>query len=256
MTIQQYIQQYFDWLTKQYSFQKIDQVIEITTPLTNNIGDNLRIYLEKNSDNHIRLSDDGTTLEDLELMGVDISTQTREDIIKNILTQYHVSLDKSDNTLYIDGLRDDFPLMKFNLINAMQKINDLTFTKKSTIDNLFFEEVFDFFKKNDFRGIKNGSFSGISGVNHKINYAIPESNKSPMNLIELQNKNITKQSIMLNGFVYNDIKQNIDYSNANFSIIYNSNSEISENVHKLAQSADISLIPWNDKEKILSLKSA
>lgn len=256
MMFQEYIQNYLNWLESQYSHKQLDEAIEITTPLINSIGDNLRIYIEETSNNRIRLSDDGVTLEDLELMGLDISTKTREDIIKNVLLQYKISIDDNDNTLYIDGSKDDFPLMKFNLTNAMQKINDLVFTKKSTVDNLFFEEAFDYFKENDFRGIKNGSFLGGSGVDHRINYTIPESSKSPMSLIALQNKSVDRQSIMLNGFIYDDIRKNNDYKNANFSIIYNSNSKISDNVNKLAESANISLIPWSNKEEILSLKTA
>ena len=255
MNFQEYIQNYLNWLKNQYSHKQFDEVIEITTPLTNSIGDNLRIYLEETSNNKIRLSDDGVTLEDLELMGLDISTKTREDIIKNVLFQYKISID-NDNTLYIDGSKDDFPLMKFNLTNAMQKINDLVFTKKSTVDNLFFEEAFDFFKRNDFRGVKNSSFLGGSGVNHRINYTIPESSESPMNLIELQNKSVDKQAIMLKAFICDDIRKNNDYKNANFSVIYNSTSKISNTVNKLAKSANISLIPWSDKEEILSLKTA
>lgn len=255
MNSQKYIQTYLDWLKKQYSYKKIDEVMEITTPLTNSIGDNLRIYLEKTSNNKIRLSDDGVTLEDLELMGIDISSKTREDILRNVLTQYKIAIDDTDNTLYIDGSDEDFSLMKFNLVNAMQKINDLVFTKKSTVDNLFFDEAFDFFKKNNFRGIKNSSFLGSSGVGHQINYAIPESDKSPMNLIELQNKSVSKQSIMLKGFIYNDIKENSDYKNTEFNIIYNSTSKLSNDVNKLAQSANISLISWKDKNKVLALKN-
>ncbi|MBO8442121.1 MAG: DUF1828 domain-containing protein, partial [Firmicutes bacterium] len=103
MECRDYVCKYLDWLQKQYSYRQIDEVTEITTPLTNNIGDNLRVYLESVGKNKIRLSDDGTTLEDLELMGIDISTSTREYIISNILRQYNVSLDKEDDSLYIDG---------------------------------------------------------------------------------------------------------------------------------------------------------
>lgn len=252
-----YIKDFFNWLQKQYSYKQIDNVNEITTPLTNNIGDKLRIYLEKIQNNKIRLSDDGVTLEDLELMGIDISSKTRKNIITNILNQYDISINDTDNTLYIDGSSDDFPLMKFNLINAMRKINDLTFTKKSNIDNLFFDDAFNFFKENDFRGVKDYLIPGGSGVPHKINYTIPASKKTPMNLIDLQNSSVTKATIMTNGFIYNDIKKNDDYKNENINyvIIYNSNAKLSNDVNKLALSANIVLIPWQDKSSILKLKA-
>lgn len=73
MDINKQLDEYVKWLRSQYVVKKLDAVDEITTPFVNNIGDRIRIYSKELSHNRIQLTDDGVTLEDLELMGIDIT---------------------------------------------------------------------------------------------------------------------------------------------------------------------------------------
>lgn len=118
---------YTNWLRNQYKIKRIDTSDEITTPFTNMSGDNLRVYVTPISDNRICLSDDGATLEDLLLFGVDINSTVHRKIINRITR--HFSINLVDDVLSTAGSVSDFPIMKQNLILAMIQINGLSMTK-------------------------------------------------------------------------------------------------------------------------------
>ena len=245
---------YTKWLRSQYSIKRIDTSDEITTPFTNMIGDNMRVYVTPISNNRIRLSDDGTTLEDLLLFGIDINSTARKQIIDRI--QHHFSIDLLDDVLSTTGSVSDFPIMKQNLISAMIQINDLSNTKKENVENMFFENVYDFLDKEDFGGLPNHSFEGRSGVAYKINYTIPAHNKKPLRMIDFQRK-INFNDTVINAYKFRDIMSRADKGSkqTTYSIIYDgSTRNVSSKTEKIAVDANITLIPWENKNDILLLK--
>ena len=74
-----------DWYTKRYSIRELKNADEIVTPFTNHLNDRISIYIEYLSDQKIRISDDGVTLDELSMMGLSLSSPTRQKILKNIL---------------------------------------------------------------------------------------------------------------------------------------------------------------------------
>lgn len=114
---------YTQWLRDQYRIKRIDTSEEITTPFTNMIGDNMRVYVTPISNNRIRLSDDGTSLEDLLLYGIDINSTAHRTIIDRIARQFSIEL--LDDVLSTTGHVSDFPRMIQNLISAMIQISGL-----------------------------------------------------------------------------------------------------------------------------------
>ncbi|MCH4172703.1 MAG: DUF1828 domain-containing protein [Lactobacillus sp.] len=109
---------------------KHNEGIELTTSSTNSIGDNIRIYLLKKHDQKIRLTDDGNTLNDLTMMGVDITSPVNSQLLQAILQQYNVLADK-DDVLYLDGHQEDCQTIKQTFIQALVDI-----------DNLFYPQMF------------------------------------------------------------------------------------------------------------------
>ncbi|GAX02568.1 hypothetical protein IWT140_00165 [Secundilactobacillus pentosiphilus] len=245
---------YTKWLRSQYSIKKIDISDEITTPFTNMIGDNMRIYVTPISNNRIRLSDDGTTLEDLLLYGIDINSTSRKQMIDRI--KHHFSVDLLEDVLSVTGTAPEFPMMKQNLISAMIQINDLSNTKKENVENMFFENVYAFLEKEDFGGLPNHSFEGRSGVDYKINYTIPAHKKKPLRMIDFQRK-INFNDTVINAYKFRDIMSSADKDSkqTTYSIIYDGTTHnVSSKTEKIAVDANIKLIPWENKDDILLLK--
>lgn len=127
MDTNQLLDDYTNWLRNQYSVNPMDTSDEITTPFTNMIGDNLRVYITPISNNRLRLSDDGTTLEDLILYGIDIRATARQQLIERIAHRF--SIDLLDDVLSTTGEAADFPVMQQRLISAMMQVDGLSNTK-------------------------------------------------------------------------------------------------------------------------------
>ncbi|RRG09839.1 MAG: DUF1828 domain-containing protein [Lactobacillus sp.] len=247
---------YTVWLREQYTIKSLDIADEITTPFVNSIGDNMRIYVQPLSKNKIKISDDGITLEDLELTGVEISNY-RKKIIDSVKSQF--SIDQFDDVLSVSGSINDFPEMKQRLTNAILMINDLVYTKKKNIESLFFEEVYNYLEENDFGGLPKYTFEGQSGVPYTTNYVIPAKYNRPMRIIDFQNK-ISKDEMMVSAYKINDILKNTEstsktYRNLSYSIIYNDNeAKLNANSKKIADNSDIQLFNWSDKQSLLAIR--
>ncbi|MFC6170077.1 DUF1828 domain-containing protein [Loigolactobacillus jiayinensis] len=253
MNTNKMLDDYANWLRTQYKIKSIGAADEITTPFVNSIGDNMRIYVQSLSNNRIQLSDDGITIEDLELSGIDLS-DSRKSIINNIKRQF--SIDQLDDVLSVSGSVNDFPNMKQRLTSAILKVSDLAYTKKSNIDKMFFEEVYKYFETNDFGGLPHYAVEGKSGVKHNLNYVIPARNDKPFKIIDFQNR-ITKNDVMIGAYKYRDINDSSEYFSKNiaYSIIYNdSEMNASDTSQKIAYDSGITIYTWSDKKQLLALR--
>ncbi|TDM06999.1 DUF1828 domain-containing protein [Macrococcus lamae] len=65
--IDQLMNDYFLFLKNKSSINYLNEVVEIETPFRNHINDYIRIYVEPLENNQFRLSDDGQTLNELEM---------------------------------------------------------------------------------------------------------------------------------------------------------------------------------------------
>jgi len=248
------VDDYVNWLRKQYHVNKLGNSEEIITPFTNSIGDNITIYVSPNPDGSITLTDDFDTLGDLEMMGINLSVPTREKYLKNILKDYEIEC--VDKELFITGDKIDFPKMKQDLVEAIIHIDDLFMTRKENVSNIFKEEVYNYFDKNDFGGLKTYKPYGASGNDYVVDYTIPQKNDRPFRFINFTNTS-SFSNIATAGAMYGDISNGQDYNlnNSEFIIIYNSEqSNPSGKSINIAAQYNLKLVPWDDKKKILTLK--
>lgn len=149
--------------------------------------------------------------------------------------------------------------MKFNLLSAILRINNLTFTKRDTVENLFFDEVITYFEGIDFGGMPT-HFNGRSGVSYHFAYALPNHKGSPLVLLDIQN-HISLGQVMQAAYAYNDLRNGTELaqqsSTSRYIIIYNEqNAGISTKAAQVADDSHLTLIPWADKVSIDRLKLA
>lgn len=129
METRELLNNYYDWLKKKYVIKRHATSDEIITPFLDNINDNISVYVDHLSDKQILLNDDGYTLNNLEMMGINL-TDTRKRLLENICKQFNIKIIEN-SVLAINGTEQDFPVMKYNLTSAILRINDLLFTKKA-----------------------------------------------------------------------------------------------------------------------------
>lgn len=113
--------------------------VEISTPFTGLFNDTLDIFVKKQG-NKIIFSDDGNTLRNLEISGVEISRSTkRKELLERILINYGVKLINGE--LITEASEKDFPQKKLNLLSAISETNDLYFLASHTVSSVFMEDV-------------------------------------------------------------------------------------------------------------------
>ncbi len=139
--IQQLVNDYYQFLREQTIVSQIQgsEWVKISTPFTDVYNDTIDIYVKKQN-GEILLSDDGQTLRNLELSGVEISRSlNRKLLLDNILLTYGVNLNNGE--LIIKANEQNFPQKKHNLISAILEVNDLYVLAKHTVASIFREDV-------------------------------------------------------------------------------------------------------------------
>lgn len=122
--IEQKMDEYFSWLKQSYKYKELDNSTEITTPFKNHLNDYIKIYAYALPNEKIILSDDGLTVNELEMFGIDINTKTREKIIQSVLKQFNLNLENDEIIAKVKN--ENFAKSKHNLIQGILKIYDIT----------------------------------------------------------------------------------------------------------------------------------
>jgi len=113
--------------------------IEISTPIIGLFNDTVDIYAKKEG-SRIILSDDGNTIRDLELSGLEISrSPKRKEILDRILINYGVRINNDELTT--EATERDFPQKKLNLISAISETADMYYLARHTVASVFREDV-------------------------------------------------------------------------------------------------------------------
>ena len=247
------LQDYLNWLKKNYKINHLEESDQIVTPFTNYLNDNINIYVDKLDDSTFLLSDDGETINDLSLNGIDM-TDTRTKMLNRILLGSGILLENDE--LIVKGNNSQFAEKKHSLIQTILRVNDLMLTKRNNVMNLFSEEVTTYLQSRDIHGLSNAKFAGISGLDYKIDYTIPAKKDKPEIFIQFFN-HLNFNEVATSAFVFEDImeQRKIELMGNKFDpkIIANSGDyEISSRVYKAAEAKGIEVIPFSEKERIVA----
>lgn len=184
------VNKYIDFIKENMSIDKIDDTsYEIETPFLDRRNDFITIYVvfDKQDKNNIVLTDNGYTLSDLELSGLEFNTKKRKQELQTVLNGFGVQMDK-DKRLFVNATAESFAHKKHNLIQALLGVNDMFVLAQNKVMNLFYEDVGYYFDENDIRYTPNVILEGKSHFNHKFEYIIPKSKYAPERTIKLLNR--------------------------------------------------------------------
>lgn len=113
--------------------------VEISTPFIGLFNDAVDIYAKKDG-NRIILSDDGNTLRNLKISGLEISrSQKRKEILNQILINYGVQINNEELTTI--ATEKDFPQRKLNLMSAISETTDMYYLAEHTVASVFRDDV-------------------------------------------------------------------------------------------------------------------
>lgn len=164
-----------------YSFLKDNTVIQnnslsgwtqISTPFLDTFNDAIDLYV-KVHDGTILLSDDGQTMRNLEQSGVSVSrSKKRTQLLNQILLNYGVKWQKSEDELLVEATEANFPQRKFNLLSAIVEINSLYLFSKHTVASAFAEDVADYFDQQNVVYTPQFISRGSTGLDFTFDFQI------------------------------------------------------------------------------------
>nr|DAP59036.1 MAG TPA: protein of unknown function DUF1829 [Caudoviricetes sp.] len=181
------LNEYFAWM-RDNTIAKEDPLTGwsvISTPFTGLFNDNIQIYA-KRENGEIILSDDGETLENLSLAGLDISrSQQRKQYFDLILHNYGVILNGAELT--IKARENDFPRQKHNLISAIAEIGDMSVMAKHTVASMFKEDVQNYLDEQNIIYTPQFIAKGSTGLEFMFDFQIAGKEKEivikPFNML-------------------------------------------------------------------------
>jgi hypothetical protein len=177
--------QYVAWLRSKTTLRQVADWIEITTPYLDRHNDYLQIYARRQNGNYI-LTDDGYILDELELSGCKLESPKRLALLQMTLNGFGVKL--VDGAMEVRASKDDFPMRKHNLVQAMLAVNDLFYLASPIVSSLFLEDVVAWLDENEIRYTPNVKFTGKSGYDNLFNFVIPKSKKQPERILQAINR--------------------------------------------------------------------
>jgi predicted RNA-binding protein Jag len=117
------INNYIEWLKQKILITQIGEWYEITTPFMDYHNDQIQIYAKIDNEN-IVLTDNGNTLNELELLGVSIErSEKRRNEFNVILNRFGVKHENEQLTTYAD--KKNFPEVMHRLIQAILCVFEL-----------------------------------------------------------------------------------------------------------------------------------
>jgi len=245
------IESYISWLKQKINYKEINGSFEVTTPFVNHINDKIQFYLKRDDRDRIFMTDDGDTINNLEMAGVDVSTPARQKELQSILNGFGVML--RGNELTTMATPATFPMRKHNFIQALLSVDDLFIVASPKVESFFLEDITNFLLQNNIRFSPNIILQGKSSFQHKFDFLIPSSGKAPERIIKAVS-NPRKQNIIAQLFAFEDTKQ--ARNNEGIIILNDLEKEVAPEVLQAIEEYGINEFSWKNRENLLDRLAA
>ena len=244
--IQQLTNSYHRWLSAKTVIRETNNWIEINTPFLDRHNDHLQIYA-KSSNGGFILTDDGYTIEDLEMSGCKLDTPKRRDLLHMTLNGFGVRLENSE--LQVSATSQNFAHQKHNLVQAMLAVNDLFYLAQSFTSSLFFEDVVPWLDDSGIRYFPNVKLTGKSGYDHHYDFVIPKSNTFPDRIL-LSITDPSKSNVSKAVFAWTDTGAARDREASAYAILNDTDRSVSRTVLEAFRNYDVHPVLWSARETV------
>jgi hypothetical protein len=244
-TIAGLVERYHAWLRDRTALKQIRQWTEITTPFLDRHNDYIQIYATKEDSGGFLLTDDGTTISDLEISGCALDTPKRKEMLGTTLNGFGVRL--VDGAIQVHATADNFALRKHNLVQAILAVNDLFYLASPTIKSLFIEDVSTWLDLSGVRYMPRIKVPGLSGFDHVFDFAIPKSSARPERLIRAVT-NPNRDSAQSFAFAWLDTRPARPANGGAYAIINDNERPVPATVTDAFDAYGISSVLWSHRE--------
>ncbi len=227
--------------------------IEISTPFTGLFNDTLDIYVKKQGDKII-LSDDGGTMRNLELSGMEISrSPKRKEILNRILINYGVKLVNGE--LLTEANEKNFPQKKLNLLSAISETSDLYFLARHTVASVFREDVKNYLDEQEIIYTPHFISKGSTGLEFTFDFQIAYKHTE---IIIKSFNSINKMNLPHFLFTWVDIKkvreQQTEKKVVGLAIINDVNRAVNEEHIEALKNYGAEYILWSQRHKTENIR--
>ena len=245
--IEKLITEYQFWLRDKTTLKEVgDSWIEITTPFLDRHNDSLQLYARPSNGGYV-ISDDSYTIHDLESSGCSLKSDKRRDLLQMTLNGFGVKLEK--DALQVHATRDNFPLKKHSLMQAMLAVNDLFFLAQPVIESLFWEDVVAWLEQMEVRFTPGAKFTGTSGYDHLFDFVIPKSRDQPERILQAINRP-TRDTAETFIYKWSDTRAVRPRDSKAYAILNDAQMPISSSVMDAFTNYSIIPVPWSRRMEI------
>lgn len=227
--------------------------VEISTPFLGLFNDTVDIYVKKEG-NKIIISDDGNTLRDLELSGLEISrSPKRKEILERILINYGVRINNEE--LITEATERDFPQKKLNLISAISETADMYYLAKHTVASVFREDVKSYLDEQGLIYTPYFISKGSTGLEFTFDYQIAYRNTE---IVIKSFNSVNKMNLPHFLFTWDDIKkvreQQTQKEIIGLAVINDIDREVSDDYLSALDNKGAKYILWSQRHSPENIK--
>ena len=242
------ISDYYKWLKDNaiiLSDNKTGWVL-ISTPFIGMFNDNIEIYAKK--DNHkIKLSDNGDTIHNLKLLGVNPSnSNTRKDIVDSILRNYGIM--NSGEEIWVECDEKSFTKKKHNLLTAIMELNNLSVLSKHNVSSMFKEDVRKYLDELNINYTAEFISRGTTGLEFTFDFQIAKKHEE---IVIKSFNSLNKTNLPVFLFAWHDIKpvreRNSKKTVKAIAIINDESKEVKSEFIDALESKGAGFILWSDR---------
>lgn len=191
---------YLKWLDMNTKFTNVqDGIIEISSPFIDPMNENIKLYVERKGNEYL-ISDDGFTIWSLESTGVHFRKgSTKYKILKSITSQHGIFISEN-NELFKVVDKNNLGNGIHYFLQSLLNISDMLMYNQHTIENLFFDEVNNYFNQNKdlYNPFPSIEIIGKSKLSYHFDFLmnVKDNNKKLVTLINYLTKSQVERTLI------------------------------------------------------------
>jgi hypothetical protein len=242
--------EYFDWVRDRTVLKQVEggrEYVEITTPHLDRHNDCIQFYVRRDDGAYL-LTDDGSTIDDLEMSGCKLDSPKRQELLRLTLSGF--GIDRKDNALVVRATPQTFARKKHDFIQAMLAVNDMFVMAEPIVARLFIEDVEAWLEENGVRSVPRVKFSGRTGYDHTFDFVIPGFRKAPERIVQAINhpsKNAAEAMVLK----WIDTREARDPNSAAYALLNDQEQSVPTGVADALHNYDIHPVPWSERDRVI-----
>jgi hypothetical protein len=244
--VRKLLDDYTAWLRDKTTLRQVEQWVEITTPYLDRHNDFIQIYARQ-ADGGWMLTDDGATIDDLELCGCVLQSPKRLALLQMTLNGFGVQ--RSGQALEVRATAENFAIRKHNLVQAILAVNDMFYLAEPVVANLFLEDVTAWLDLMNVRYTPQVKFSGKSGFDHMFDFVIPKSRVEPERIMRCMNRP-SRDTAQALAFAWIDTRGVRPSDSRAFALLNDGEHAISGSVMDALKQYEVRPVLWSERDAV------